>query len=134
LRIVGAVLEQAQVYLAIGQADFTHLDTISQRQRREHTRFALLVQDRHEIEEHPASAGIAFQDDHRVLGTIAIQIARRVIVGGAHDDFGRGAGRSGFAVLSVYKLRFAGARPLRRVLGVAQLLERNFCSGAWAGR
>ena len=90
----------------------------------------LLVQNRHEIEEHSASAWIAFQDDHRVLGTIAVKIAHRVVVGGAHDDFRRGARRGGFAILSVYKLRFARTRPLRGVLGVAQLVERNLCTSA----
>jgi len=112
LRIVGAVLEQAQVDLAVGHADLTDIDSISEREWCQGFRTTLLVHDGHEIKKHAAAAGIAFEDDDRVLKTVPVEVAQRVIVRCTHHDFSRGTRCGGFSILTVHEMGFPRARPL----------------------
>jgi len=60
------VLQEPQFHLPVLQAHAAHLDPITQWQGREDARLTLVVEDRHEVEEHPAPSRVALKDDDGV--------------------------------------------------------------------
>ena len=54
---------------------------------------AVLVPDRSELDECPAAAAAAHEDDSGVRGQVPVEISERGDVGETHDDLRRRAGR-----------------------------------------